>query len=105
MFNLVAINLKGEQGSVSHTCSVNKCPNPGRYQIYKSIEAEGLPDWEGRPICSKHLVEEARHRPEIIMSLLDILIDAMEQSRIFQAPSGPLGAGGGRVVPIRGAGE
>lgn len=83
MFNLVSINQKENQKDYPHRCSVVKCPNPGRYQIYGMIGPDDLPDWEGRAICSRHLVEEARLRPEIIMSLLDILIDRMEEHKLL----------------------
>src|SRR6266511_5713998 len=81
MFNMVAINLPDAQGKYAHHCHREKCKNEGRYQIYSDIEDAGLPDWEGKAICSRHLMEEARHRPEIVMSLIDMLIDTMEADR------------------------
>jgi hypothetical protein len=78
MINLVSINHK-EQKGYPHPCRVAKCPNPGRYQLYAAIGADELPDWQGQAICSRHLVEEARHRPEILVSLIDAVIDAMEE--------------------------
>ncbi len=83
MFNLVAINSKENNKDYPHPCHVTKCPNPGRYQLYGSIGPDELPDWEGRAICSRHLVDEARLRPEIVMSLLDILIDKMEEHKLL----------------------
>jgi hypothetical protein len=92
MFNLVAINLPDAHRSYAHKCHKNKCPNEGRYQLYSDIDEVGLPDWEGMPICSKHLVEEARHRPEITMSLIDMLIDTLEQHHLFGEARAPQGA-------------
>jgi hypothetical protein len=89
MFNLVAINLPDANKKYAKKCHKTRCPNEGRYQLYAGIEDSGLPDWEGVPICSHHLVEEARHRPEITMSLIDILIDAMEQNHLFQESHAP----------------
>ena len=83
MFNLVSINTKEGGNDYSCCCHVTKCPNPGRYQLYGTIGPDELPDWEGRPICSRHLVDEARLRPEIVMSLLDILIDKMEEHKLL----------------------
>lgn len=83
MFNLVSINTKEGRKDHSQRCYVAKCPNPGRYQLYGSIGPDELPDWEGRAICSRHLVDEARLRPEIVMSLLDILIDKMEEHNLL----------------------
>lgn len=83
MFNMVAINLPDSHGKYAHSCHEHKCPNEGRYQIFSDIEDSGLPDWEGRPICSRHLVQEARHRPEIVMSLIDVLIDTLEYNHLF----------------------
>ncbi len=83
MFNLVSINTKEGRKDYSQRCYVAKCPNPGRYQLYGSIGPDELPDWEGRAICSRHLVDEARLRPEIVMSLLDILIDKMEEHNLL----------------------
>lgn len=83
MINIVSINQKERQG-YEHSCHVNKCPNPGRYQLYAVIGADELPDWEGQAICSRHLLEEARHRPEILLSLIDALIDAMEEHHLLQ---------------------
>ena len=83
MFNLVSINRKGSRKDYSQRCHVAKCPNPGRYQLFGSIGPDELPDWEGRPICSSHLVDEARLRPEIVMSLLDILIDKLEEHKLL----------------------
>jgi hypothetical protein len=57
-----------------------------------------LPDWEGKPICSHHLVEESRHRPEIVMSLIDMLIDTLEQHRLFPEEVAPQGAVGRQVI-------
>jgi hypothetical protein len=82
MINSVTINRK-EQKEYPHPCHIAKCPNPGRYQLYAVIGSDELPDWQGQAICSKHLVEEARHRPEILMSLIDALIDAMEEHQIL----------------------
>ena len=82
MINIVTINHQ-ERKEYPHPCHVTKCPNPGRYQLFATIGSDELPDWEGQAICSKHLVEEARHRPEIIMSLIDALIDAMEEHEIL----------------------
>jgi hypothetical protein len=82
MINSVTINHK-EKKDYPHPCHVAKCPNPGRYRLYAVIGSDELPDWEGQAICSKHLVEEARHRPEILMSLIDALIDALEEHRIL----------------------
>ena len=96
MFNLVAINLPDAQRQYAHRCHKEKCPNDGRYQIFSDIDEAGLPDWEGVAICSKHLVEEARHRPEIVMSLIDMLIDTMEQHRLF--PEAPAPEGKARQV-------
>jgi hypothetical protein len=83
MFNLVAINLPGNDRKYANKCHKAKCPNEGRYQLYQDIDEGGLPDWEGKAICSRHLVEEARHRPEIVMSLIDMLIDTMEENHLF----------------------
>jgi hypothetical protein len=77
VFNLVSINRKENRDEYPGHCHIARCPNPGRYQLYGTIGADELPDWEGRPICSRHLVDEARLRPEIVMSLLDILIDKL----------------------------
>lgn len=93
MFNMVAINLPDIHSKYAQKCHKAKCPNDGRYQLYSSIDESGLPDWEGLPICSKHLVEEARHRPEIVMSLIDILIDTLEQHRLFPESNVPQGTG------------
>jgi hypothetical protein len=82
MINSVSINRK-ENKEHPKPCHIAKCPNPGRYQLYAAIGADELPDWQGQAICSKHLVEEARHRPEIVMSLIDALIDAMEEHQIL----------------------
>jgi hypothetical protein len=99
MFNLVAINLPVDHDKYTHTCHKDKCPNPGRYQLYKLIgDGDDLPDWEGVPICSKHLVDEARHRPEIVMSLIDMLIDTLEQHHLFPEAPLPVGPGGRRVI-------
>jgi hypothetical protein len=98
MFNLVGINLPNAQRKYAHHCHKEKCPNEARYQLYGDIDEIDLPDWEGRPICSKHLVEEARHRPEIVMSLIDMLIDTMEQHDLFSAAHAPEGAGGRQVI-------
>jgi hypothetical protein len=92
MFNLVAINLPDANRNYAAKCHKAKCPNEGRYQIFSDIDETELPDWEGKTICSKHLVEEARHRPEIVMSLIDMLIDTLEQHRLFpevQVPGTP----------------
>jgi hypothetical protein len=96
MFNMVAINLPDATGKYTHHCHKEKCHVEGRYQIYSSIEDAGLPDWEGKPICSRHLMEEARHRPEIVMSLIDMLIDTMDQNHLF--PEEPLPQADGRRV-------
>jgi hypothetical protein len=98
MFNLVAINLKDEHGNLAHKCGVAKCTNLARYQLYPYLAEGELPDWEGSPICSRHLVEEARLRPEITMSLIDILIDEMESKHVLKAPSAPSGVH--RVIPM-----
>jgi hypothetical protein len=98
MFNLVAINLPDVHKKYAKKCHKEKCPNDGRYQIYSSIDETGLPDWEGKAICSKHLVEEARHRPEIVMSLIDILIDTLEQHRLFPEVHTPEGTGSRQVI-------
>jgi hypothetical protein len=37
-------------------------------------------------------VEEARHRPEITMSLIDMLIDTLEQHHLFPEAPAPGGA-------------
>ena len=92
MFNLVAINLKNANGSLSHKCHVGKCHNKARYQYFAPQATDELPDWEGLPICSHHLVEEARHRPEIILSLIDILIDELESHSVLGAPEAPDGS-------------
>ena len=92
MFNLVAINLPDANKKYARTCHVAKCPNDGRYQLFSDIDEMGLPDWEGKAICSRHLMEEARHRPEIVMSLLDILIDTLERNHLFPEERGPQGA-------------
>ena len=94
MFNLVAINLPDSHKKYTNKCHKEKCPNEGRYQLFSDIDETGLPDWEGKPIYSKHLVEEARHRPEIVMSLIDMLIDTLEEHDLFavaHAPGGPVG--------------
>jgi hypothetical protein len=98
MFNLVAINLPDAHRKYAAPCSKQKCPNDGRYQFFSDIDEAGLPDWEGRAICSKHLVEEARHRPEIVMSLIDMLIDTLEQHRLFPETHVPDGAGARQVI-------
>ncbi len=89
MVNLVTINEKQQEGYAA-PCHVAKCRNAGRYQLYESIGVDGLPDWEGKAICSWHLVEEARRRPEIFMSLIDILIDALEANHLFNTPPAPV---------------
>ena len=101
MFNLVAINLPDAHKKYAQHCHKTKCPNEGRYQIYADIDEQGLPDWEGKPICSHHLVEESRHRPEIVMSLIDMLIDTLEQHRLFPEEACAAGRGGtaGHSVP------
>ncbi len=53
MFNLVAINLPDAQRKYAQKCHKEKCPNEGRYQFFADIEDSGLPDWEGKAICSK----------------------------------------------------
>jgi hypothetical protein len=98
MFNLVAINLPDAHRNYAKKCHKEKCPNDGRYQLFSDIDETGLPDWEGRTICSKHLVEEARHRPEIVMSLIDMLIDTLEQHRLFPEMHAPEGSGGRQVI-------
>jgi hypothetical protein len=100
MFNLVAVNLRDKNKDHVHNCHLKKCPNPGRYQLYGAIEDGGLPDWEGQPICSKHLVEEIRHRPEIVMSLLDMLFDALEDQNLLTTHAVPQGAGS-PIIPFR----
>ena len=92
MFNLVAINLPDANKKYPSKCHKAKCPNEGRYQLFADIDEQGLPDWEGKAICSKHLVEEARHRPEITMSLIDMLIDTLEEHRLFTQAHAPEGA-------------
>lgn len=101
MFNLVEINLPDANKNYKSKCRVPKCGNDGRYQIYSNIEEAGLPDWEGEPICSRHLVEEARYRPEIIVSLIDILIDTMEKHDLFPENPAPGSSMRRHVVPIR----
>jgi hypothetical protein len=98
MFNLVGINLPDAHRKYLQHCHKEKCPNEGRYQLYSDIDEMELPDWEGRPICSRHLVEEARHRPEIVMSLIDMLIDTLEQNGLFSAAHAPEGAGARQVI-------
>jgi hypothetical protein len=98
MFNLVAINLPNAQRKYANKCHKEKCPNEGRYQLFDDIDESGLPDWEGHAICSKHLVEEARHRPEITMSLIDMLIDTLEQHRLFPEARAPEGAASRQVI-------
>jgi hypothetical protein len=98
MFNLVAINLPDSQRKYADKCHKQKCPNEGRYQLFSDIEDSGLPDWEGKAICSRHLVEEARHRPEIVMSLIDMLIDTLEQHRLFPEAHAPEGPGRRQVI-------
>lgn len=98
MFNLVAINLPDEHRNYAHHCHVRKCTNEGRYQIYDDIDEMGIPDWEGKPICSRHLMEESRHRPEIVMSLIDILIDSMERHHLFPEEPAPRGAASRQVI-------
>jgi hypothetical protein len=98
MFNLVAINLPNAQRKYANKCHKEKCPNEGRYQLFDDIDESGLPDWEGHAICSKHLVEEARHRPEITMSLIDMLIDTLEQHRLFPEAHAPEGAASRQVI-------
>jgi hypothetical protein len=98
MFNLVAINLPDANKKYANKCHKERCPNEGRYQLYASIDETGLPDWEGRAICSHHLVEEVRLRPEIIMSLIDMLIDTLEQHRLFSEAHPPSGEVVGRQV-------
>jgi len=100
MFNLVAINLRNHDGELSDKCSQPKCANPARYQIFPLMEEGELPDWKGNPICSHHLVEEARHRPEIILSLIDILIEEIESRGLLTPPSGPHN-GDCRIIPMR----
>ena len=97
---LVAINLKNRSGELAATCSIPKCGNPARYQLFPPVQEGDLPDWSGNPICSHHLVEEARHRPEIILSLLDILIDEFESRGLLSPPSGPH-TEDCRVIPMR----
>lgn len=100
MFNLVAINLPDAHGKYAQKCHKEKCPNEARYQLFADIDdsESGLPDWEGKAICSKHLVEEARHRPEITMSLIDILIDTLEQHRLFPEVHAPQNPGHRQVI-------
>jgi hypothetical protein len=101
MFNLVAINLPDANRNYAAKCHKAKCPNDGRYQMFSDIDEQGLPDWEGHAICSKHLVEEARHRPEITMSLIDMLIDALEEHRMFGQAHGPEGVGRRQVIQFQ----
>jgi len=101
MFNLVAINLPDASRKYAAKCHKQKCPNEGRYQIFSDIDEDGLPDWEGKAICSKHLVEEARHRPEITMSLIDMLIDTLEQHHLFPEAPAPEGAGRRQVLTFQ----
>jgi len=101
MFNLVAINLPDAHRKYAQHCHKEKCPNEGRYQIHSDIDEMGLPDWEGLPICSHHLVDEGRHRPEIVMSLIDMLIDTLEQHRLFPEETAPQGAGARQVIQFR----
>jgi hypothetical protein len=98
MFNLVAINLPDKDRKYAHKCHKAKCPNEGRYQLYADIDEGGLPDWEGKAICSRHLVEEARHRPEIVVSLIDMLIDTMEEHHLFPEAPAPGSTGGRQVI-------
>jgi hypothetical protein len=98
MFNLVAINLKNRAGELPGLCALPKCGNPARYQFYPPAETGELPDWEGSPICSHHLVEEARHHPEITLSLIDMLIDALDDRGLLNASSSPHGAS--RIIPM-----
>lgn len=98
MFNLVAINLPNANGKYNAKCHMEKCPNEGRYQLFGDIDEQGLPDWEGKAICSKHLVDEARHRQEITMSLIDILIDTLERHHMFPEAHVPESAGGRQVL-------
>jgi hypothetical protein len=98
MFNLVAINLPDEKHHFANACHKAKCSNEGRYQLFADIDESGLPDWEGKSICSFHLVEEARLRPEIIMSLIDIMIDTMEQHRLFVGAHAPEGNASRQVL-------
>ncbi len=101
MFNLVAINLPDAHKRYANKCHKEKCPNEGRYQLFADIDETGLPDWEGKAICSRHLVEEARHRPEIIMSLIDIMIDTMERHELFSQAHPPEGAAGRQVIHMQ----
>jgi hypothetical protein len=98
MFNLVAINLPDEKRHYANECYKAKCHNEGRYQLFSDIDESGLPDWEGKAICSFHLVEEARLRPEIIMSLIDIMIDTLEQHRLFTGAHVPEGNAARQVL-------
>jgi len=98
MFNLVAINLKNRGGELDEQCSLPKCGNPARYQLYPPLEDGALPDWQGNPICSHHLVQEARHHPEITLSLIDMLIDALDDRGLLNASSSPHGAS--RIIPM-----
>ncbi len=98
MFNLVAINLPDANRKYAEKCHKAKCPNEGRYQFFADIEDSGLPDWEGKAICSRHLVEEARHRPEIVLSLIDMLIDTMEEHHLFPEAPVPAGSTTRRVI-------
>ena len=45
-------------------------------------------------------MEEARHRPEIIMSLIDIMIDTMERHDLFLAEH-PEGGAGRQVIQMQ----
>jgi hypothetical protein len=98
MFNLVAINLPNEHRHYASKCHKEKCHNEGRYQIFADIDESGLPDWEGKAICSFHLVQEARLRPEIILSLIDMMIDAMEQHHLFAEAHAPEGGAARQVL-------
>jgi hypothetical protein len=98
MFNLVAINLPDSHKKYASKCHKERCPNEGRYQLFSDIDETGLPDWEGQAICSKHLVEEARHRPEIVMSLIDMLIDTLEQHDLFSVAHAPEGPSSRQVI-------
>ena len=101
MFNLIAINLPDSHHKYANKCYKEKCPNEGRYQLFADIDETGLPDWEGKAICSFHLVDEARLRPEITMSLIDMLIDTLEQHRFFTETHAPQGAGARQVLTFR----
>jgi hypothetical protein len=101
MFNLVAINVPDAHRRYAGKCHKDKCPNEGRYQLFGPIDEQELPDWEGKPICSKHLVAEARLRPEITMSLIDILIDTLERHHMYPEVRVPESTSTGHILPFQ----